>query len=192
MANHKIQDRSDQEWIRALKARDPEAVEDLWALLFNYGSYYAYHYGVSEDVGRDGAVAAYQRILKRGLQQYAFRCTFKGYCRVIAANEVRRLLDPQEKDPVELNEEIVGNEPPSLPRASSSSVLRRLQPCFEQLKAQEEKVITLRYFQEANPDQVARHLGITRNYVNVIAYRARRKLRDCLKRRGYKTVADVL
>jgi RNA polymerase sigma factor (sigma-70 family) len=61
-----------------------------------------------------------------------------------------------------------------------------------QLKAREEKVITLRYFQEADPDQVARHLGITRNYVNVIAYRARRKLRDCLKRRGYEKATDVL
>lgn len=192
MKNHKIQARSDQEWIRALKAREPEAIEDLWALLFNYGSYYARYYRIGEDLGRDGAVAAYQRILKRGLQQYAFRCTFRGYCRVIVVNEVRRLLNPQEKDPVELDEEVVGNEAPSLPRASRSEVLQRLEPCLEQLKAQEEKVITLRYFQEADPDRVARHLGITRNYVNVIAYRARRKLRDCLKRRGYKTVTDVL
>jgi len=192
MKNHEIQARSDQEWIRALKAREPEALKDLWALLFNYGSYYAYHYGVSEDVGRDAAVEAYQRVLKRGLQQYAFRCTFRGYCRVIVVNEVRRLLNPQEKDPVELDEEVVGNEAPSLPRASRSEVLQRLEPCLEQLKAQEEKVITLRYFQEVDPDRVASHLGITRNYVNVIAYRARRKLRDCLKRRGYKTVTDVL
>jgi RNA polymerase sigma factor (sigma-70 family) len=192
MKNRQIQDRSDQEWIRALKARDPEAVEDLWALLFDYGSYYAYYYGTSKDVGRDAAVEAYQRILKRGLQQYAFRCTFKGYCRVIVLNEVRRLLDPQEKDPVELDEEIVGSEALSFPRASSLEVLQRLQPCFEQLKAKEERVITLRYFQESDPDEVARHLGITRNHVNVIAYRARRKLKDCLQRRGYETAADVL
>lgn len=185
-------DRSDQEWIRDLKAQEPEAIADLWALLFNYGSYYAYYYNVGKDVGRNAAVEAYQRVLKRGLRQYAFRCSFKGYCRVIVINEVRRQLDPEEKDPVELDEELVGSEAPALPRASSLEVMQRLQPCLDQLKTREEQVITLRYIQEADPDQVARHLGISRNYVNVIAFRARSKLRDCLKRRGYETSSDVL
>jgi RNA polymerase sigma factor (sigma-70 family) len=192
MTDSKIKDRSDQEWIWALKAREPQVIEDLWEVLFEYGSYYAFYYNVGEDVGRDAAVEAYQRILKRGLQQYRFQCTFRGYCRVIVVHEVQRLLDPQEKDPVELNEEMIGEEAPSLRRTPSLEVLKRLQPCLDALKDREERVIVLRYFQEADPDKVAQILDITRNYVNVIAYRARRKLRDCLVSRGYKTAADLL
>jgi RNA polymerase sigma factor (sigma-70 family) len=192
MNRHPIEERSDQEWIRALKAGKTEAVQDLWLLLFKYGCYYANYYQVSEDVGRDAAVESYQRVLKRGLEQYAFRCTFKGYCRVIVLNEVRRLLDPEEKDPLELDMEIVGSEAPPLPRAPTSEVMQRLKPCFSKLKTKEKEVINLRYLQELSPEKVAKQLGITRNYVNVLAYRARQKMLDCLKLRGYETLYDLL
>jgi DNA-directed RNA polymerase specialized sigma24 family protein len=66
-----------------------------------------------------------------------------------------------------------------------------LQPCLDRLASREHEVIDHLYFEERSPQATADCLDISRNYVNVIAWRARRKLLRCLKRLGYHTAEDV-
>jgi len=177
-------ERTDQEWIRLLKQDDPQAVLDLWTLLLAYGRALD-----PDDPGRDAAVQAYWRIKTRGLTQFRFECSFRGYCRRIVTNEVYRR---HKKQPplLELDEELAG-EPDPDPPVDVARLRARLQPCLDQLSAREREIVNLRYSQDQNPEEIAARLGISRNNVNVIAHRAHGKLRRCLEGRGYRTADEV-
>ena len=175
-------ERTDQEWIRLLKQDDPQAVLDLWALLLSFG-----HALDPDDPGRDAAVQAYWRVRTRGLTQFRFECSFRGYCRRIVTNEVRRRYKKQ-PPLVELDDDLVGKPDPD-PPIDIARLRARLQPCLDQLASRERDIVNLRYSQEQDPEQIATRLGIARG--NVIAHRARSKLRRCLQGRGYRTADEV-
>ena len=187
---------TDQEWIRLLKQNDQRAVDCLWQSVFRFGIASARYYRVDKDIGREAAVAAYMRIQKRGIYQYHFGCPFVSYCRLIVTNEVRRELEKRNRVPkeVELDEIVersVGESDPP-PRAKHVMVRKRLQLCLDRLSSRKRKVIDLLYFKRQEPEEVAQQLGLSSNYANVLAYRARNDLRKCLEEQGFGTYEDVL
>lgn len=184
---------SDQEWVRLLKQEDKQATHDLWVLMYTYGINIARRYCAgdemrAEDVGHEGAQKAFMRLKTRGLFQFRFGGSFQGYCRRIAANEVKRVLGRSQKPTVELPEQLRAK--PSSRNAPEIRLL--LQPCLDQLSSRENEVIKALYFQELTPAEAAEKLGVTRNNVDVIAYRVRKKLKRCMQGRGFANSSDVL
>jgi RNA polymerase sigma factor (sigma-70 family) len=187
-------ERTDQEWTRLLKQNDLQAVHDLWELLHSFAIAATRHYRQDEDVGNDAAVAAYTRIRQKGVYQYGFACPFPGYCRQIVVNELLRLMKqspPPADDIDEETDQFVGEED-SPSQADRDTVQSRLQECLEQLGNRAREVINLLYYEGLTPEKAAEHLGILRNNLNVIAYRAREGLRDCLRAKGFETAAEAL
>lgn len=185
--------RTDQHWIRELKQNDEAAITDLWQQLFVWAETLAQRKGQGADVGRDGAVAAYRRIMQRGIYQYSFQGPFLGFCRRIVVNEVYRRMTPEPTltnidDPTLTLPSVTDTEP----KAEPATVFARLQPCLDALKSRERELLTLLYFDEKAPQLVAEMVGISRTHVNVIACRVRTKLKDCLSELGYASSADLL
>jgi RNA polymerase sigma-70 factor, ECF subfamily len=181
----------DSEWVRSLKLNDSQVVEDLWDLLYSYGVRVARYYHQLDDVGYDGAVKAFERIRARGLEQYKFRSTFPAYCRTILVNEIRGRLSRKSFIESEPTEDIPDGSDQAV-FVDPDQIRAILAPCLEKLPAREREVVEQAYFQDLSPQTVADRLGISRNFVNVIAYRARRSLQKCLENRGYITAEDVV
>lgn len=192
-----VAQRADEDWVRLIKQDDPQIIHDLWKLLFTYAQGLKNRYRECDDPSGlvyDATVSAYRRIIERGVYQFRFECPFPGYCRVILVREVLRLVRDQNKQPtlVELpdDEALAGDEMPL--RVDVYKVRGRLQPCLGQLPPRQQEIIERLYIKEEKPQTIANQLEISRHYVNVIASRARRKLRGCLEKHGYNTSADVL
>lgn len=185
--------KSDQAWIRELKQENKETIESLWKMIYKFAVQTARQRQAPNDMAHDAAIAAYNRIRQRGVNQYQFACPFPGYCRVIVVREFLRLyrdLTPEHTPIDETNEELLG-EGQSNPLIEKKEVLERIQPCIEKLPNNLKRVVELIYFQNHDPEQVANKMSIQRNYVNQLAHRARQKLRQCLESLGYLTVGDV-
>lgn len=186
-----MQTHTDQEWIRQLKQEDSQAIHDLWELLFTYSVRVARHYQQDDDIGYDAAVIAYRKIRTRGVNQYQFKSSFPAYCRTILVNEVRRLLK-RRKDPTsEMSDDLAAEADTSQP-INSGQIRAKISPCLERLTQRTRQVIDLLYFEQLSPEVAASQLGISRNYVNVLAHRARLDLKECLEQHGYLSTDDVL
>lgn len=186
-------ERTDLEWIQQLKQGDEAAITDLWQWLFKRALTVARRYDQAEDVGRDGVVAAFHRIMQRGIYQYKFQCPFLGFCRTILVNEINRRLKPA---PHLLDIDNPATPHPAAeldpPVADAATIRARLQPCMDELQSREQEIITLRYVQDLTPQAIAEQLGLRRNHVNQLAFRARDKLLQCLRSQGFVDSADVL
>lgn len=189
-------DRTDQEWIRQLKQEDPEAIEDLWMLLYTLAAKLSGQRCwddamTQEALAQEAALQAYQRITKRGIYQFRFESSFRSFCWRIIGNEIWRLLKKQAQPYAELDEEAI---PQSCTHTLTNpdAIWEKLRPCLDHLSAREREVIDLLYGQEHPPEKVAESLAISRNYVNVLAHRARQQMRDCLQAHGYQTADDLL
>ena len=184
-------ERTDQEWIHQIKQEDQDAMTELWTKLFTWGHQITKRYQQDEELGRNAAVAAFWRIRERGVYQYSFRGPFLGFCRRILVNEANRRMKPTPHlDEIEKAHNIGEFDPES--KVDQATVQARLKPCLEELKAREQEILTLLYIHEKTPQDAADELGIARNNTNVIAYRARQKLHNCLKKQGYQSSADLL
>lgn len=185
-------ERNDQDWVRALKQADEQALQEIWEKLFTWSATLAIRYGQDEDSGRDAAVHAYRRIM-RHVDKFAFRGSFLGWCRQITVNEVKRRLPatPRFEQPLDdtIAEQLGALDPE--PQLDEATLRTRLQPCLDQLSLVERQVIELFYFQGLTPQAIADQLGKLRNYVNQLAFRARASLRNCLESRGYHATPDV-
>jgi RNA polymerase sigma factor (sigma-70 family) len=186
--------RTDYEWINGLKQIDEETIEDLWGIVFVYGTTVARRYDQGDDLGHDAAIAAFLRIKNKGIYQYKFDCPFLAYCRHIVVNEVKRCLKKLPEPSVELLDEIHEDEEEDLERLqiADNHVRARLAPCLELLSQRKRELIDKRYFEDALPQSIAENFGITRNNVNRTMHGARQKLRECLEQRGFFTTGDVL
>ena len=191
-------EQDDREWVRLLKQDDPQAIQDLWELLFTYAVSLEGRYRTLDnvaDLAREAAVGAYERIRTRGIHQFRFECPFRGYCKVVLARQLIDLVKQQAKRQPPLAELDIAEMIPAqagCPPADPAKIHTRLKPCLDRLSPREYDVISLLYFREHSPQAVAEQLGVLRNNVNVIAWRARRKLLRCLKGLGYHTAADVV
>lgn len=185
-------DWDDHDWIRRLKGEDQEAQEALWQELFRQAQAMARRYGQSEDMAIDAAEAAYHRVLTRGIYQYNYEAPFlQGFCPVIVVREMLRLLKREGNNRrrlVELPPDL--NAPPLPP--PQQAIFDRLRPCLELLPERESRILLLIDFWGSPPQEIADALGITRSHVNVLIWRARRKVKDCMEQRGYRSSDDVL
>lgn len=189
-----MEERTDQQWIRELKRGDEAAVQALWEMVFRFAVQATRKYRQNQDMGRDGAVAAYHRIRERGVFQYKFACPFPGYCRQIVVREVLRRIpkdDPYVVDIGTVYSTAVAYRDP-VPRADAETVQERLAACLAGLNGREREIIEHLYYEEQTPEETAEALKLSRNNTNVIAYRARRKLLACLEGKGFESAEDVL
>lgn len=190
--------RSDEEWIRQLKNEDLQSKKDLWEMLFKFAWGTAFHYTESptrsEDISRDAAVTAYEKIMTRGINQYSYKSPFPGYCRIIVVNTVRTRLRKEPPASDEIEQSVADPESLKEPFLSAGfeTVNKRLQPCLEKLTARESQVVEYYYFRGLEPSEAAKKLTISRNNFHRIAHRARRKLHNCLNEHGYQFADDVL
>ena len=187
---------SDVEWIQQLKQDTPEAKNELWMGLFKRAIAYARFRQIDNDLARDAAVEAYLRIMNKGIYQFRFQSPFCGYCRRILVNEINRSLKRAGRQP--FTEEF-GDGPENdlgvedeAPPAPWEEIQKRIQKCIDNLPTQLREVINMLYFKGLGPEQTADELGITRNYVNVLAHRGRINLRICFKNSGFDTEGDLL
>jgi RNA polymerase sigma factor (sigma-70 family) len=191
-----MQERSDQDWIRLIKNGDPQAIEDLCLVLMQYAkTAVRYRCGdldqVTQDqLAQDAAVQAWRRIASRGVYQFQYRCSFRGYCKKIIANEVLRALHPILRQPTSVDEEVL-ERVAAEPQPDERAIMERLRPCLELLSRREREAFEL-YAQQFEPEEAAQRLNISRNNYNVIAHRCRRKLRHCLEKHGYHTAGDLM
>ena len=182
---------SDVEFIRLLKQKDEDALDQLWESLFLDSVKIARKYKQLDDTGRDAAVRAYSKLVNKGIESFGFRSSFRSYCWTIISREMFRLmkkefileeLEPERHAAPELEE---GN-------ADAQTILKRIQPCIDLLKGNRLKVFTRVDLNRQSPGDVAEALGLSRNNVNKLASRARLDMRQCLEGYGYATVNDVL
>lgn len=185
---------SDSEWIRQLKEDDPQTIEKLWEMLFRFGVAAARRYEQPDDVGRDAAVSAYKRIRERGVYQYNFESRFSTYCYSIVVHEILRFLKKASPPTIDLED-----APPASVSHSDSPkkvdiavIWSRLQPCLDELDGRNRQILQYLYLEQLAPGEVASRLNITTNYVNVIAFKIRRQLKDCLKAHGFESSIEVL
>lgn len=182
----------DQEWYRQIKKGNEEAIEALWKKLYTWSVTLAYDGASDTMFAHEAAANAYDRIINKGLAQYKGLSMFETYCYSILIREFRRLLRkyPANEEDIDNKAEILGILDKE-PEASLRLILARLQPCIDALPRKLREVIQLMYFQELTPDQAADILKIARNYVNVLAHRARKALRKCLEEQGFSSADDV-
>lgn len=189
-----MEERSDQEWIHLLKQNELRAINDLWEMLFRFAIGAARRYQQEDDTGRDAAIAAYTRIRQKGIYQYRFACPFPGFCRQIVVNELLRLIEKRESPTDDIDDEtkqFIGEANVPL-EATEATLQHRLEGCLEQLSNRMRQVIHWLYDEGANPKEAAERLGLSRNNLNIIAFRARESLRDCLQGKGFQTAEEVL
>ena len=184
---------SDQEWIRLLRQNDPQTVADLWQMLFRFTGFKKYQQDEDiRDMARDAAVAAFHRILSRGVSQFRFTSSFESYCIVIFTREFNRIVVKKRPDSVMFDDEASPDSKASaVAKADIAMIEKRLQPCLDKLADKEREVIELRK-QGLDPETAADQIGITRNYFHVLAHRAREKLLRCLQARGFENTSDLL
>lgn len=188
-------ERSDQEWVRQLKQEDPQAIQDLWILVFTVASSearYRYRGADPEDMAHQAAINAYQKLRRSGIHSFRFDCSFRWFCKVVVIRELYRLMGKNQQDTAELDEGAVGAD--GVPRvlADAERIRARLQSCIDELPDRKQQVIKLLYGEDKSPQTVAELLGIERNNVNKLAHDARIKLRECLGRQGFDSSDDVL
>lgn len=187
-----MKQRTDQKWVRLLRAEDEQATDDLWILIFGHSMSIARRYcGGDEmraqDIGHEAAMKAFRRITKSGVYNFAFKGPFLGYCRRIASNEVKRLLSQQRKVLVTLPEEL---EAKSFSR-NPSEIMVLLEPCLKQLTSRQRAVTELIYLQQLSHEEVAKKLGITRNNLYKTKHTTLSKLQRCMEGRGFTRSEEV-
>lgn len=97
---------------------------------------------------------------------------FKALNAVRKSARARRLLSP------ETIETLAGCTDST---ADESLRLRLLEHCVAQLRRRAREAITLRYQHAIAPQEIATRLGQTANQINVILFRSRQALRDCIE-----------
>lgn len=190
---------TDPEWVRQLKQENEQALQTLWELLYRTAIKLGWRYNCSEQDATDVALSAYDKVLTSGLNQFRFESKFTTFCYTIVVREMSKKAKKLSlRDSRELS--IDGNPyleytlstPERSPIANITVVHDRLAQCLQRLKEIEQQVINHIYLAGQTPEQVAQELQMTRNYVNVVAHRARLKLHHCLVSLGYHTVSEVL
>ena len=181
-------DRSDDELIAAIVARDPAALEIL------YDRYAASAMGLAYQILRDRMAAeeilqeAFWRVWKSGntfeRRRGDFAAWFFGIVRNLAIDQVRRRTS--RSSPVELDD---GNQKSSEIADGSAEVIdqvwtkwqhKRVQEAIQQLPAAQRQVIELAFFQGMTRQEIAKKLGEPPGTIHTRARLALQKLRMLL------------
>ena len=193
--------RSDQEWIRLLKQNDPQTLQDLWEMVYTDAINASRIRGQNDNVADIAASRAYMRVWQRGIYQYKFGGRFPHYCRTIVVNQVKTQLDKLTKSSSpDINIDDVSHKMATQDNPEASLVSAEIQAENQEIQAEIQEVLTkclaelsqrLRdiidklYFEGASPSGIAEELKLSRSNVNVLAYRARMKLKRCMEMNGH-------
>ncbi|GIK72595.1 MAG: hypothetical protein BroJett021_15830 [Chloroflexota bacterium] len=199
---------TDAEWVSLLKEEplSAEVERCLWEELYRFCWRQMRRRDLDEQLATDCAVDAYRRIV-RNIGSFRFECSFRSWCRIIAANcantiggKEGRRRSREEPFPELEAEEPAAPDGASALRADADTILARLRPCLNALPRRQRQVIELLYlsrdntgeFVEQSREAVAAQLGITVGAVTVAAFHARVALQRCLKSSGYGSADDIL
>ncbi|MCA9950032.1 MAG: sigma-70 family RNA polymerase sigma factor [Anaerolineales bacterium] len=192
------EEKSDQALIRAIKQDDAEACEIVWEWVYTLANSRKYQESDrTRDAAKDAAVAAYRRIVTRGVYKFAYKSPFKWYCAKIFVNEANRALKRKGLQivDVDITEGVTvideNQDVEDQATAVSQQIQKRLEPCLQALPLREREIIELLYLEDKSPAVAAEIFKISRNNINVIAHRARKKLQHCLQLAGFATAAEV-
>lgn len=190
----------DEEWVRELQAGTPQMKDDLWGVLYCRAATIARFRQTDIDQKHDAAVAAYLRLMNRGIYKFNFHGSFCGYVRVILINEIYRRFPAPDQEPVELpgdddngDDESIGKPDPAIDKIQEREWLAALEDCLGELQGENSllyAVIQLYYFQRLNVREIAGRLGKKENNINQLLWRGRLALQDCLIDNGF--TADLL
>lgn len=194
----------DAAWKSLLRARNPDALACIWTKVNQWCYTAVKRYCDDENIAIVAAMASFEKILQR-YEQYKLQGAFYSWCRVICVHDVldkckrrNKLRDQIDYDALE---EPGSDELDPARTVDDDISLEGLQPCLDELKANERQVIDLLYLTKRSsdeeeygmdPSEVAITMKITQNHTNIIAWRARKKLLLCLKRRGFNNLNDFL
>lgn len=83
--------------------------------------------------------------------------------------------------------------PPRSPAGdlSAGETMAWLAECLEQVPERRRAAFVLREVEQLEPDEVCKVLGVTRNNLGVLLFRARNALRECLEEKGIRGSADA-
>jgi RNA polymerase sigma factor (sigma-70 family) len=199
---------TDAEWVRLLKEepRSAEVERCLWEELYRFCWCQMRNRDFDEQLATDCAVDAYRRIV-RSIGSFRFECSFRSWCRIIAANCANTIggregkrRGREEPLPETEAEEPAAPDDASELRADADTILARLRPCLNALPKRQRQVIELLYltrdengeFVEQPREAVAAQLGINAGAVAVAAFHARVALQRCLRSLGYESADDIL
>jgi RNA polymerase sigma factor (sigma-70 family) len=202
---------TDVEWVHLLKHEppDPTALTCAWQDICRFCYDQMASYRLDGQPALDAAHETLRRLL-RSLHQpdgFRFECSLRSFWRTIAARCVKTIVTKEMKrQHQQVLISTLGEVEPSIGdsftdlSAGQELILRRLQPCLDELPKRQRDVINLRYltrdehgdFVENSPETVATLLGIARTAVNMAASHAREALRRCLEARGYRTAGEIL
>ena len=105
------------------------------------------------------------------------------YLKLMAVRRAVRMRDQLHRFSGELNEDVPGQEVPSiLDTVEAGTLLPRLAACLEKLSAKSRKALQLRYGEEMTTERIGNLLGCSKQYVGRLIRNSLLFLRDCIER----------
>jgi RNA polymerase sigma factor (sigma-70 family) len=83
--------------------------------------------------------------------------------------------------------------PPRGPDAelARAEAMRHLAECLEGLSGRQRLAFAMRELEDQPPEEVCKVLGVSRNNLGVLIFRARNRLRECLEQKGFEGSSDA-
>jgi RNA polymerase sigma factor (sigma-70 family) len=196
-------ERTNDEWRAAMMSRDAEAWHELSRQLYA-ASYKLVRRqldqltaAVWQEVAADSVQNAGLRIIER-LDQYQGNGSFLGWCYVIVLNATRDRIRQERRRLRQEEEELLDHAAPPqgnfAPRVEDQLFLDGLTDqiyhfAATELSTREQKVFLALAQSESTPSELAHDMETSRNNIDQIWHRSRRKVRQHLEQAGYTTAA---
>lgn len=174
------QKNSDQRLLAHIKKGDKQAFGTLYEryleLIYNY-IYFKVggNHQETEDLTEEVFLRAFSSIMEKTKSQANFKALLYRIAHNLVIDNYRA-----KKIEVDIDDfEIVSGKSPN-PEQSLENVQlsKELADAIKTLKPKLQEVIILRYISDLGTDEIAEVMGISRNYVRVLQYRALQKLKD--------------
>lgn len=142
-----------------------------------------WRYGVRD---HDERLELYQELLLRllrALPKVELQSSFAGYLRRVFHTTYRRT---RSRSVSELKEEAVAGTEDGMRPVEQQELRAVIEECQEGLESREAYVFHRRLHEEAPYQEISETLGLTLGNLHVIYHRARTKMQQCLKKKGFE------
>ena len=141
-----------------------------------------------EGLGPEDAVESVHEVLCRFLQLVLRgdapedKGAWPAYVATMTKNAARngRRLHHRQKPHDEIDDDVSNDTPDAEDLVAAAEEHVRLRACVDQLCDTQRAVVTMRFLEERDGEDVASLLGITRGHVDVLLHRAKANLRACM------------
>ena len=193
--------RDNDRWVAELQAERESALTDLRdALVRNLRKALSNHARADESFLEDAVQDALIRILQR-LEQFQGRSQFITWATTIAIrvsmDELRRSrwkdvsLDEMMADSEFIPEQAIDTDSTPNAQADRQAILDAMQQVIDSKLTEKQRTALLAEIKGMPQDEIARHLGSTRNAIYKLTHDARKNLKKGLEELGY-TADEVL